>query len=299
MNSRYALVFKLSTSLYGEIYVATDKCTGNDVVVKLSSIPKRDCLENPQTEIEILEKLKDIKHHDGHQYIIKLVEAFPVTVDGDDLLCMVMEYASGGDMLEKIVEREERKKKLSFSRIRKYALMMAQGVAFLHSQGIVHMDLSLENMLLTVKDEVRICDFGQAQSKKKFRAFSPRRGKLAYMAPEVFKYHVYDGCKADVWSLGVIFWSLLANGSLYEKPVPSDPHFAYVAEGKPGLQKLFEGSDVMDIPEQCLDLLSHMLDVSPTSRYTMEQVLEHPWLQDSKKKKDNYNRVRWNDYYNM
>jgi len=187
--------------------------------------------------------------------------------------------------LEKIVEREERKKKLSFSRIRKYALMMAQGVAFLHSQGIVHMDLSLENMLLTVKDEVRICDFGQAQSQKKFRAFSPRRGKLAYMAPEVFKYHVYDGCKADVWSLGVTFWSLLANGSLYEKPVPSDPHFAYVAEGKPGLQKLFEGSDVMDIPEQCLDLLSHMLDISPTSRYTMEQVLQHPWLQDSKKKK--------------
>jgi len=167
MNSRYALVSKLNTSLYGEIYVATDKCTGNDVVVKLSSIPKRDCLENPQTEIDILEKLRDIKQ-DGHQYIIKLVEAFPVTVDGDDSLCMVMEYAPGGDMLDKIVECEERKKKLSFSRIRKYAMMMAKGVAFLHSQGIVHMDLSLENMLLTVKDEIRICDFGQAQAQKNF-----------------------------------------------------------------------------------------------------------------------------------
>jgi len=86
-----------------------------------------------------------------------------------------------------------------------------------------------------------------------------------------------------VWSLGVIFWSMLANGSLYDKPVPTDPHFAYVAEGKAGLQKLFEGSDVMDIPPQCLDLLSHMLDISPKSRYTMEQVLQHPWLQDSKK----------------
>jgi len=232
MNPRYALVSKLSTSLYGEIYLAKDKYLGNQVVVKLSSIPKRDCLENPQTEIEVLEKLREVKQQDGHQYIIKLLEAFPVTIDGDDLTCMVMEYAPGGDMLDKIVACEARKKKMSFSRIRKYGLMMAKGVAFLHSQAIVHMDLSLENMLLTAKDEIRICDFGQAQTQRLFRAFSPRRGKLTYMAPEVFKYHAYDGCKADVWSLGVIFWSMLANGSLYDKPVSSDPHFAYVAQGK-------------------------------------------------------------------
>jgi len=108
------------------------------------------------------------------------------------------------------------------------------------------------------------------------------------MAPEVFKYHSFDGFKADVWSLGVILWSMLANGSLYDKPVASDPHFAFVAQGKEGLKKLFEGSDVVDIPPQCLDLLSHMLSVSSTSRYTIEQVLAHPWLSESKKKKSTY-----------
>jgi serine/threonine protein kinase len=284
MNSRYALLSKLSSSLYGEIYLAKDKYVGNQVVVKLSSVPKTsNCLENPGTEIEILEKLRDGKQHDGHQYIIKLVEAFPSTVDGDDLLCMVMEYASGGDMLDKIIKCDERKKKMSFSRIRKYSLMMAKGVSFLHSRGIVHLDLSLENMLLTPQDEIRICDFGQAQEQRLFRAFSPRRGKVAYMAPEVFKYHSFDGCKADVWSLGVIFWSILSNGSLYDKPVTSDPHFAYVAQGKSGLKKLFEGSEISDIPDTCLDLLSHMLAISPSSRYTIEQVLSHPWLQNPKK----------------
>jgi len=239
MNSRYALLSKLSTSLYGEIYLAKDKYAGNQVVVKLSSVPKKsNCTENPGAEIELLERLREAKKHDGHQYIIKLVEAFPVTVDGDDLTCMVMEYAPGGDMLDKIISCEERKKKMSFSKIRKYGLMMAKGVAFLHSQGIVHMDLSLENMLLTSQDEIRICDFGQAQEQRLFRAFSPRRGKLAYMAPEVFKYHSFDGFKADVWSLGVILWSMLANGSLYDKPVASDPHFAFVAQGKEGLKKI-------------------------------------------------------------
>jgi len=262
--------------------MAKDKCTGNEVVVKLSSIPKKpDRLESPASEIDILAKLRDSKQQEGHQYIINLVEAFPVSIDGDDQTCMVIEYASGGDLLDKIVLCEERKKKMSFSKIRNYVLMMAKGIDFLHSQGIVHMDLSLENMLLTSKDEIRICDFGQAQEQTQFRAFSPRRGKIGYMAPEVFKYHAFDGRKADVWSLGVIFWSLLANGSLYEKPIPSDPHFAYVEQGKDGLKQLFEGSDIFDVPESCLDLLSKMLSVSPKQRFTIEQVLEHPWFKDS------------------
>jgi len=58
-----------------------------------------------------------------------------------------------------------------------------------------------------------------------------------------------------------------------------------VTQGKEGLQKLFEGSDVLDIPAQCLDLLSHMLAISPTSRYTMDQVLAHPWFSEKSKKK--------------
>jgi len=161
---------------------------------------------------------------------------------------------------------------------------MAKGVAFLHKHGIAHLDLSLENMLLTSEDEIRICDFGQAQQNRLFRAFSPRRGKTTYMAPEIYCFHPYDGYKADVWSLGVIFWSMLSNGSLYDKPVPSDPHFAYVQKGKEGLQQLFEGSDVNDIAPQCVDLLSHMLSIYPGSRYTIEEVLAHPWMQPETKK---------------
>jgi len=168
---------------------------------------------------------------------------------------------------------------------------MAKGVHFMHKRGICHLDLSLENMLLTTEDEIRICDFGQAQEKRYFESFSPRRGKLGYMCPEMYKYHPFDGYKADVWSLGVIFWSMLANGSLYDKPIPSDPHFAYVARGSEGLKRLFEGSGVSDIPASTLELLAGMLSIYPSSRYTIEQVLQHPWLQEPKKsmKQENEN----------
>jgi serine/threonine protein kinase len=289
MNSRYELVSKINSSLYGEIYLAKDKLEGNQVVVKLSALPnttsRENSLEDPSSEVSILQKLRDVKerNNEGHRFIIGLMEAFPVEFDNSAYLCTVLEHASGGDMLDKIVWMDDRKKKMSFRRIKKYALMMAKGVAFIHKHGIAHLDLSLENMLLTSEDEIRICDFGQAQQNRLFRAFSPRRGKLTYMAPEIYCFHPYDGYKADVWSLGVIFWSMLSNGSLYDKPVPADPHFAYVQKGKEGLQQLFEGSEVNDIPPQCLDLLSHMLDLYPHSRYTIEEVLAHPWMQPEKK----------------
>jgi len=282
MSSRYELISKLSSTLYGEIYLANDKSENTQVAVKLSSLPKRtNCLEDPLSEVSILEKLKEAK---GQNYIVKLIEAFPVTFDGTGYLCTVMELASGGDMLDKILTMDDRKKRMSFRRIKKYLTMMAKGISFLHKNGISHLDLSLENMLLTPSDEIRICDFGQAQEKRFFESFSPRRGKLGYMCPEVYKFHAYDGFKADVWSLGVIFWSMLANGSLYDKPVPSDPHYAYVVRGKEGLKKLFAGSAVTDIPSPALDLLADMLSINSSSRYTIEQVLDHPWLRDCKKK---------------
>jgi len=282
MSSRYELLTKLSSTLYGEIYLANDKLENNQVAVKLSSLPKRtNCLEDPLCEVSILEKLREAK---GQNYIVRLIEAFPVNFDGTSYLCTVMELASGGDMLDKILTMDDRKKKMSFRRIKKYLTMMANGVSFLHNNGISHLDLSLENMLLTSDDEIRICDFGQAQEKRFFEAFSPRRGKLGYMCPEVYKFHSYDGFKADVWSLGVIFWSMLANGSLYDKPVSSDPHFAYVAKGKEGLKILFAGSGVRDVPSSALDLLANMLSINSSSRYTIEQVVHHPWLQDFKSK---------------
>jgi len=57
-----------------------------------------------------------------------------------------------------------------------------------------------------------------------------------------------------------------------------------VARGKEGLKKLFAGSAVTDIPLPALDLLASMLSINASSRYTIEQVLDHPWLRDCKKK---------------
>jgi len=116
-SSRYELVSKISSSLLGEIYLANDRYSNASVVAKLSTIPKpTTSLEDAASEVAILEKLRDSKQRDcGHQFIIQLVEAFPVYLENSAYLCTILEHASGGDMLDKIVEMDDRKKKIVHS----------------------------------------------------------------------------------------------------------------------------------------------------------------------------------------
>ena len=83
------------------------------------------------------------------------------------------------------------------------------GIDYLHSHSICHRDLKLENILLDEQDNVKIGDFGFARWMKTNIA-ETSCGSLHYAAPEVVKGTKYDGRIADVWSCGVILYSLIA-----------------------------------------------------------------------------------------
>jgi len=101
------------------------------------------------------------------------------------------------------------------------------------------------------------------------------------MAPEVFANKEFDGQKADIWSLGVILWSLLTSLGLYKFPADPDAQFQRLRNGKQGIKELLSAFKVHGIPETVIDLLSGMLNVDPTQRFNIHQVLEHPWVQPS------------------
>jgi len=152
-------------------------------------------------------------------------------------------------------------------------------VHFIHQNGMVHLDLSLENVLLTKQNVVKICDFGLAKEGKDFK-LSTRPGKLPYMAPEIFELKEFDGQKADVWSLGVILWCLLTSLALYEVPADSDARFLRLRSGKKGIKELLQAFQVDGIPDIVIDLLCGMLHLNPQYRFNMNEVLDHPWLID-------------------
>jgi len=116
----------------------------------------------------------------------------------------------GGELYEKIIRDKH------FSE-RKCALILhqiLQGLNYLHSQNIAHRDIKPENILLVNSDsnkfELKIADFGFAQSFDKRQGLSLKLGSPLYMSPEIILAKQNYGTAVDIWALGVISFILLS-----------------------------------------------------------------------------------------
>lgn len=126
---------------------------------------------------------------------------------------LVMEYASGGELFNHILARRF----LAEREARRYFAQLILGVHELHSMGIVHRDLKLENLLLDSARNIKISDFGFA-NRSATAAISDDNllmrtscGSPCYAAPElVLADERYDGRAADIWSCGIILFAMLA-----------------------------------------------------------------------------------------
>jgi len=148
----------------------------------------------------------------------------------------------------------------------------------LHYRQIVHRDLKLENLLLAKKGDIntiKIADFGLA---KKYgqAALSTICGTPQYVAPEVIKGgkepYTY-GKECDLWSAGIILFILLGGyPPFYDS---SEPRlFRKIREGK------YDMNDPVwkEVSPEAKDLIAALLCVDPAKRLTVDQVLEHPWM---------------------
>merc|ERR1711988_592 len=167
---------------------------------------------------------------------------------------------------------------------RRYFADCVGGLQHVHKNGWSHGDLSLENLLLDDQDKVVITDFGLCC--KWTGRDTDRVGKGFYLSPEVFAINdddedtqTYDAYKADVWSLGVILFMLITGVPPAESPCESDRRFCLV---KSGQIKTMVKSWRMEhlFSEDAMDLVTRMLKVDPNERISLEEIIEHPWIED-------------------
>ncbi|KAF4356185.1 hypothetical protein G4B88_015374 [Cannabis sativa] len=145
-----------------------------------------------------------------------------------------------------------------------------------HQHGVIHRDLKPENFLFKDSSEtsqLKAIDFGLSVFFDSGQRFNEIVGSPYYMAPEVLRRNY--GPEVDVWSTGVILYILLCG-------VP--PFWAETEEGI--AQAIIRGSIDFErdpwpkVSANAKDLLKCMLDPNPYSRLTVEEVLEHPWIQN-------------------
>ena len=143
-------------------------------------------------------------------------------------------------------------------------------IGYCHSLNICHRDLKPENILITNRDVIKVADFGMAAlHQNSNHALRTSCGSPHYAAPELLRGQAYRGDKADVWSLGVIFFAMIAARLPFD-----DPNMALQMEKA----KVAMYDMPRHISNEAKDLIFRMLCVDPARRLSINDMWRHPLI---------------------
>lgn len=214
-------------------------------------------------------------------------------------------YLTTGDLCKYL---QQMKCGLGNDRAVKYAKHITKAVQIMHQNNICHLDLSLENLLFDKENDcIKICglyfcfvcfihtivckfviDFGLSRRicKGLFESASIRPGKKSYMAPEIYSYQRFDGRKADVFSLGVIFFILLTGFPPFNEPQATDQCFRHMFYDRKLKWLCTEWKLIPNVlNNDFIDLLSKIF-ITAKNRISIEDILDHPWMTTEYKHED-------------
>ncbi|XP_043716856.1 serine/threonine-protein kinase SAPK3-like [Telopea speciosissima] len=261
MEERYEPLKELGSGNFGVARLVRDKKTKELVAVKYIERGKK-IDENVQREI--------INHRSlRHPNIVQFKEVLLTPTH----LAIVMEYAAGGELFERISSAG----RLSENEGRFFFQQLISGVSYCHSMQICHRDLKLENTLLdgNATPGLKICDFGYSKSAIWHSQPKSTVGTPAYIAPEVLSRKEYDGKIADVWSCGVTLYVMLVGAYPFEDR--ADPkNFRKTIERILGVQ--YSIPDYVHISAECRHLFSQIFVANPSKRITIPEIKKHPWF---------------------
>jgi serine/threonine protein kinase len=238
--------------------------TDNKLYILKLSVRTYSNSDNPIKELSLFNKINN-----RCQYIINLIEYI---IKGN-LIVFKLEYANYGDVFEYIKKKRSLNILVPNNQIFNILTGILKGVSFLHTNNICHLDLSPENILLYYQNKklhVKITDFGLANEIKKDHYYGIR-GKKAYMAPEI-GYGIYDGKKADVWSIGCILLFIIIRGTVFTSPLDKSVNI-FIKEKEKGFIRLFKKYKIKCHPV-LLKLLTMMIcDVK--ERSSVDEILNY------------------------
>ncbi|KAL6984106.1 Serine/threonine-protein kinase sapk2 [Sarracenia purpurea var. burkii] len=258
---RYEIVKDIGSGNFGVAKLVRDKWTRELFAVKfIQRGHKID--EHVQREIMNHRSLK-------HPNIVRFKEVLLTPTH----LAIVMEYAAGGELFQRICNAE----RFNEDEARFFFQQLISGVSYCHSMHICHRDLKLENTLLdgSTAPRVKICDFGYSKSSILHSQPKSTVGTPAYIAPEVLSKKEYDGKLADVWSCGVTLYVMLVGAYPFQDP--ADPKNIRTTISRI-LSVQYSIPDYVCISLECKHLLSRIFVPNPEKRITISEIRRHPWF---------------------
>ncbi|XP_064420885.1 MAP/microtubule affinity-regulating kinase 3a isoform X8 [Latimeria chalumnae] len=252
----YRLLKTIGKGNFAKVKLARHILTGREVAIKI--IDKTQL--NPTSLQKLFREVRIMKIL-NHPNIVKLFEV----IETEKTLYLVMEYASGGEVFDYLVAHGRMKEKEARAKFRQ----IVSAVQYCHQKYIVHRDLKAENLLLDADMNIKIADFGFSNEFTVGNKLDTFCGSPPYAAPELFQGKKYDGPEVDVWSLGVILYTLVS-GSLPFDGQNLKELRERVLRGKYRIP-FYMSTD-------CENLLKRFLVLNPVKRGTLEQIMKDRWI---------------------
>ena len=246
---------------FGKVNLGLHILTGRIVAIKSfnkTKFTKESYKNKIMNEINLMKNLK-------HFSVVKLLD----TIETDKYILLIMENVLGGDLLTFIKKRNklpEKTAKFIFKQL-------LQSIKYIHSKNIVHRDIKLDNILIDLNNNIKLCDFGVGKCiSNNNEILKEQCGTPAYIAPEVVSGDGYSGFPVDMWSSGIVLYSLLMGC------VP------FKAQNLNELQGLIMSGNYKQIEglsKNASDLLNKLLEINPNKRINVDEALNHPWFSEN------------------
>ncbi|XP_055713453.1 mitogen-activated protein kinase ERK-A [Phlebotomus papatasi] len=294
VGPRYTELSYIGEGAYGMVVSATDTVTKTKVAIKkISPFEHQTYCQRTLREIKILTRFK-------HENIIDIRDILRV-----DSIEQMKDVYIVQCLMETDLYKLLKTQRLTNDHICYFLYQILRGLKYIHSANVLHRDLKPSNILLNTTCDLKICDFGLA------RVADPEHDHTGflteyvatrwYRAPEIMLNSKGYTQSIDIWSVGCILAEMLSNRPIFPgkhyldqlnhilgvlgSPSEEDLQCIINEKARNYLQtlpykpkvpwaKLFPNAD-----PRALDLLDKMLTFNPHNRYSVEEALSHPYLE--------------------
>jgi len=294
VRKKYVFKSKLGDGASATVHLVQDKVSGLNFACKVVKLSEMNDQQSMRTEL-------DIVRNAHHKNVIQVFEIY----ESPACLWLIMELAYGS--MESIYEKWIKSNSSKYSgktncfgneaQIISIFKQLLQGLQYLHSIGVIHRDLKLDNILITGEDSngfiVKISDFGLSAkvdissetmkmnwNNKNFNKMTERWGNVDHFAPELIN-QAY-GPQADVWSLGCVFYEILTNTRAidsYEisRTGPSNvSKYSKILKYQRDFQNRSYWPHAISSNPLAKSLILGMMTVNPVRRLSVTECLNHP-----------------------
>ena len=264
--SDFILSKDIGEGYFGKVKLGIFKPTNEKYAIKIinKKLMKVKMKKSKFKEIDIIKKF----NHFNVIYVYKVI-------DTPENYFIVMEYCKNGELFDYISKKE----RLQEDEASSFFYQIINGVEYIHSKGIAHRDLKLENLLLTEDNTIKIIDFGLSHEFNGKDLLKTKCGSPSYASPELIAQPFYDGFKSDIWCCGIILYAMLCGYLPFDGDEDKDGKdvlFKNIIEGNLEFPKF--------ISKIAKDLIIRLLNVDAKERISIPEIKKHPFYLKGKKK---------------